>query len=276
MRRFLNSHPVTTSLGIVVIYFAILTAPSLWSSNAFGGDPSRTPQEAPLDQLGLEIFLAVSIVAVVFLLGWGRSARLTTGPAWGGLWYMLPPALITLLLLGLGAFAARQNGLDPGAILGSGMIQKLLPLVILVGIFEEVLFRGVLLHGLEAQTGPVAALLASSVIFGAMHYVNWIDGQGFAATTQQVIHATFAGFLYGAITLRTGSVWPSAALHAFWDLTVTLNGAMAVDKVDSLPGSSEDSSIGSEILSFALQNFEALFGLVVLVGWYRWHRSNEQ
>nr|WP_238941559.1 CPBP family intramembrane glutamic endopeptidase [Jannaschia sp. Os4] len=227
------------------------------------------PQSAPVSQVPLEVALAVSVVGLVLLLGWGRSARVTSGPAWGGLWYAVPPALVTLGLLAVGVSVVTEGGGDLGAVLASGLIQQVLILVVLVGIFEEVLFRGVVLHGLERRIGPVAALLASSALFGAMHYVNWVNGQSLCATHAQVVHAGLSGLLYGALALRTRSVWPGAALHALWDFVVTANGAFLGSAFgDAPPGADEPESLPM----LALHYFEPILGLVVLAGWWRWHR----
>ncbi|WP_380054095.1 lysostaphin resistance A-like protein [Falsihalocynthiibacter sp. SS001] len=252
-------------------YFAILAAPVIRSSQAFGGNTSRPPQQAPIDQLVNEILLAGSAVAIVFLLGWGRQARLTSRPAWSGLWYVLFPVVITLSLFGGAVFVASQGEVDFSILVASGLPQSILLLVLFVGIFEEVLFRGILLHGFELRIGPAAALFASSFVFGTSHYVNWITGQSLAATHPQVIHAGLAGILYGAIALRTRSVWPSVLLHALWDFVVTMNHALIGDTfgvaADSTKGDAFAQSFG-----FLLRHFEPILGLIVLVGWFRWQK----
>jgi membrane protease YdiL (CAAX protease family) len=254
-------------------YFLILAWPALSSSAAFGGDPSRTPQSAPTNQLPLEIGLALSVLAIVFILGWGREARVTSRPAWGGLWYFLPPALITFGILGVGILSATQDDyLGFVAMMASNLMASILVLVIFVGIFEEVLFRGIVLHGLEVRTGPIAALLLSSFLFGSMHYVNWIGGQDLISTHKQVLHAGLSGLLYGAITLRCRSIWPAAALHAFWDFTVIINGALLGGVPGQLDQEASPDGLGGMAFAFAFQNFEPILGVITLLGWYRWSR----
>ena len=264
MRRFADDHPILIALGLVAIYFSVLAAPALFASTAFGGDPNANPQTAPAGQLPLEVALAATVLAAVLLIGWGRPARVTSRPAWGGVWYALPPLLVTLAILAAGLVASEATMEGLGVLWSAGFIQGTILLVILVGIFEETLFRGVVLHGFERRLGAVAALLISSVLFGAMHYVNWIGGQSLGATHQQVIHAALSGFLYGAIALRTRSIWPGVLLHALWDFTVMFNAVMLGDADVSAPAG------GAPVVSFIIQYFEPILGLVAFYGWWRW------
>lgn len=269
MRQALSNRPVLTALAVVTLYFLVLAAPALMSAVAFGSDPSRTPQSAPLGQIPMEIALAASAVAILIFLGWARSGRLTSKPAWGGLWFAVPPALLTLALLFAGISNGLQSGLDLSAVVASGFVTKVILLVVFVGIFEETLFRGIVLHGFERRFGGVVALFASCVLFGSMHYVNWVEGQSFSFTNQQVIHAGLGGLLYGAIALRARSIWPGVFLHALWDFTVMVNGAMGVDAHSTHDAVAAGD--GFDLVAFLFRYFEPIFGLIALLSWWRWH-----
>lgn len=270
VRRFLSSHPVMTALGASVLCFCVFALPVLTSSKAFGQDSTRTAQSVELGQLPLEFVLAVSAVAVLIFVGWGRTGRLLSRPAWGGMWYVLPPFLFTLGLLGLGLLNGSQSEGSMPTLLSGTQLWALLALVILVGVFEETLFRGIVLHGFERRIGPVGALFISSLIFGSMHYVNWIGGQDLTETHQQVLHAGLSGILYGALALRLNSIWPGIFLHAFWDFTVTANGALLSG---TAAGGTAAGGDGGGVASFLFGNFEPIMGLIVLFGWYRWHKT---
>lgn len=271
----LRRAPLLVAFGVILLYFLILAAPSLLSSASFGGDPSKTPQSLPKNQLPLEIGISASVLLIVFLLGWGRDARVTSQPSWSGFWYVLPPAVITLLILGIGAMTASQQGVDAVFLLTSNLVMKTLLLVIFVGVFEETLFRGIVLHGLEIRFGPVIALLGSSVLFGAMHYVNWVGGQDLLSTHRQVIHAGLSGILYGAIALRCRSIWPGVFLHSLWDFTVFANGALGA--ANPVQGDQVTTSEGfiATIFVFLLRYFEPILGLIALFGWFRWSRRSQ-
>jgi len=79
-----------------------------------------------------------------------------------------------------------------------------LAVVIAAPICEEVLFRGVLLRGMKRANGVPVALGLSAVYFGLAH----------AGLLTAVLPATIAGLIFGWLTLRTGSIVPSIAMHA--------------------------------------------------------------
>ncbi|MBW0144723.1 CPBP family intramembrane glutamic endopeptidase [Sphingomicrobium clamense] len=268
MRQFFRKRSAATAIGIALLYFAILAAPLLFQSGAFGNKPGKSPQQLPLGQLPFEVGLAASVLALVFLLGWAREARVTSRPIWSGLRWALVPAIITGGLLAIGFAVAIENDVSFGVLWESGIPQNALLLVIFVGIFEETLFRGIALRGLEIKWGPVIALLVSSFLFGIMHYVNFIGGQTLAGTHQQVIHAGLAGILYGAIALRTRSIWPGVFLHALWDFTVASN-AVLLGVNTGLP---DEASGPSPVLSFAVHYFEPIIGILILISFLRWSK----
>ena len=271
----LRRAPLLVAFGVILLYILILAAPSLLSSASFGGDPSKTPQSLPKNQLPLEIGLSASVLLIVFLLGWGRDARVRSKPSWSGLWYVVPPALITMFIFGIGVVTASQQGVDAAFLLTSNLVLTTLLLVIFVGVFEETLFRGIVLHGLEIRFGPIIALFGSSVLFGAMHYVNWVEGQDLLSTHQQVIHAGLSGILYGAIALRCRSIWPGVFLHSLWDFTVFANGALGAG--NPVQGDQVTTSEGfvATIFVFLLRYFEPILGIIALFGWFRWSRKSK-
>ena len=82
------------------------------------------------------------------------------------------------------------------------------------GIFEETLFRGVLLRQLERLVGTWWALAATSVLFGAVHMMN-PDATWVGAVSIMIE----AGILLGAAYLYTRRLWLAAGIHAAWNFT---------------------------------------------------------
>ncbi|MEM8540447.1 MAG: type II CAAX endopeptidase family protein [Pseudomonadota bacterium] len=270
MRRFGERFPLFVVAGAVLVYFLVFAVPVLETPTAFGRDAAQTPQSAPKQGLLHEVLLAVSVVALIFLLGWQRVGRVTSTPAWKGIWYAVLPILLTLSMLTIGIVIGSMNNLDFGALLGTGIVQSTLVFVIFVGVFEEVLFRGIVLHGLERRMDIVFALLLSSFLFGAMHYVNWIGGQSLSATHAQVFHAGLSGILYGAITLRCRSLWPAVFMHALWDFTVFMNAALIGNTATTAEAEPQSNSFGT----FLFQNFEPIIGVFVFLAYLRWRSKN--
>jgi membrane protease YdiL (CAAX protease family) len=82
------------------------------------------------------------------------------------------------------------------------------------GLFEETLFRGILLRQLERLVGTWWALAATSVLFGAVHMMN-PDATWVGAVSIMIE----AGVLLGAAYLYTRRLWLAAGLHAAWNFT---------------------------------------------------------
>jgi len=171
-------------------------------------------------QLGTETVFAVSVIAPIALFGWFRATRLTSPIRWRGLWWTVLPIVMMVVLLIL--VVALGFDAPEGAVPGTPAIIALLATIALVGLFEELLFRGILFQGSEKVSGPITALVLSSVALGLMHHVNWVEGPPLDDTTVQVFHAMTGGFLYGALMLMTGSIWPGVILHAVWDGMVSM------------------------------------------------------
>jgi membrane protease YdiL (CAAX protease family) len=83
-------------------------------------------------------------------------------------------------------------------------LKLLLAVVVTAPVCEELLFRGVLLRGMERAHGPTIALGLSATYFGVAH----------AGLITAVLPAALAGLALGWLTLRTGSIVPSIAMHA--------------------------------------------------------------
>jgi len=99
------------------------------------------------------------------------------------------------------------------------------------GLFEEVLFRGLVLKLLlvvfgDSKKGIVKAALISSLIFGAIHIVNAFFGAGLLPTISQVIYATAIGIFFAALYLRTRNLLVPILLHALINFSSQIFGAI--------------------------------------------------
>jgi membrane protease YdiL (CAAX protease family) len=92
-----------------------------------------------------------------------------------------------------------------------------LVLCVTAPVAEEIIFRGFLMRGWsESKIGKVAALLLTTVIFGAIHTQYNIYGMGVVAGL---------GLMFGITRLRTGSTVLAIIMHSAWNLSVGLIAA---------------------------------------------------
>ena len=76
-------------------------------------------------------------------------------------------------------------------------------LALLPGIFEEIAFRGVLLHGLRRKFHPVVLCLVVGAIFGFFHVELF-----------RLIPTAYLGAVLAAVVVLTGSIFPAMLWHA--------------------------------------------------------------
>lgn len=86
--------------------------------------------------------------------------------------------------------------------IGGRNIYSFLSVVIAAPLFEEFLFRGILLDGLLKNYSPRKAIIISALLFGIVHLNPW-----------QFIGAFFCGILMGWIYYRTKNIWYTVFYH---------------------------------------------------------------
>lgn len=103
--------------------------------------------------------------------------------------------------------------------------RKLFLLVsVTAGVCEEILFRGFLLWYLAVWTGPLAAVILSSLLFGVGHvYLGF----------NQAPKTAFAGLVFAILAVASESLWPSILLHAAIDWN---SGELGFRVITSAPG----------------------------------------
>lgn len=100
---------------------------------------------------------------------------------------------------------------------------------IFVGIFEEFLFRGLILNILLEKTehlqykGMTWSLFISSVLFGATHILNLFDNpEEINSTIAQTVGSIFIGVFLGALYLRCRNIWVVVFYHTLIDIATDL------------------------------------------------------
>ena len=92
---------------------------------------------------------------------------------------------------------------------------------IMVGLGEELYYRGILRVSLRANHGELVTVVVCSVLFGASHSIGTLTHGipvGFVAF--QVAVTGMNGVLYYAAFTATGTLWVPIALHAFTDFSL--------------------------------------------------------
>ncbi len=166
----------------------------------------------------------VSYLFIIYLFYWRSANRLDVNKVKGvSNWYIL------LLAVGMALFAnitlmplVEQLPQSPELeeaieILMQIPIVAMLYVVLIGPLFEEIIFRNIVLKGLKNKYNTVVAMIISSLLFGAFHF-----------NIPQFITASLLGLVCGAIYLITHSVRYSIIFHMFYNFFVVfINGIIS-------------------------------------------------
>ncbi len=170
--------------------------------------------DRPFLSIAVQIGLALAAIAVYFAYGKLIERREVTelstpgiGREWGiGLLIgvgLYTACAVALILLGY----YRVEGLNPVA-----FALPALALAIKSGVFEELIFRGVLHQSVESILGSWAGIVVASFVFGFLHLLNP------AATVTGAAYISIeAGLLLSAAYLVTRRLWMCMGFHMGWN-----------------------------------------------------------
>lgn len=89
-------------------------------------------------------------------------------------------------------------------------------LAIVVGMVEELIFRGILLRAWSTK-GVVTAVIITSALFGLVHLSQLMGEQTGAMTFLQMAFAVFFAVVSAQLVFITGSILPTILLHILFD-----------------------------------------------------------
>jgi membrane protease YdiL (CAAX protease family) len=184
------------------------------------------------------------LLVVAILLGW-RRLDLGGPEAWG----LRRPGWARDLRVGLGIGFAGIGLALAVAWIGGGVVPDLrydvvktirkasagLVGALLVGVGEEVLFRGVLLRRFALDLGPRAGLLVTTVVYAVVHglrgggkitasdwWAGWARTSSLFAPLADphvwpgIVGLFGLGLVFAIVRQRTGSLWVPIGIHAAW------------------------------------------------------------
>lgn len=90
--------------------------------------------------------------------------------------------------------------------------------MLLVGLLEELIFRGLLFEAMRGDS-PRAAIIVSSLTFGIGHIINLFNGSGaeLVPNLLQVVYATAAGFMFVMMYCKSGSLVACILSHGVFN-----------------------------------------------------------
>ncbi|MTI94068.1 MAG: CPBP family intramembrane metalloprotease [Firmicutes bacterium] len=214
---------IIVGLGLILVYMFSL----------FGERTTMHPMEFLFENF-MPMMLAASVLAIILYylifiirgVNLNKYTRLKKMPAIRVAVSALMGAGIALLLNGILPLVEIEQILptdltDLDALLTSdSFILTLLTVGIVVPIFEELLFRGLIFKALKWAIPLWPALILQGLVFGAIH-LNWF----------QFIYAFPLGIYLGVIYLQFRSLWAPILVHLFWNSTSVVLSFISPDQL---------------------------------------------
>lgn len=239
----------------VVVYLTIIQGGTLLLTAGQHYDYGNFPTvEAIIRSITIPVGLSVVFVAIVISwLGWWKrilseKIRLTR-------WAWIVPVLMVLSIITVTSYSQL-------AAVSPMMIFALLASILLVGMGEELMFRGIVLEAMRNanRRSELKAALFTALIFGGVHMTN-VFTAGPSAFLQAAIVSVSGLFFYVALRV-SGTLLVPIILHAGWDFSL-LSGTLGIDP--------EPSTLGFVAL---LTNL--VLAIIVIARWRAiWPRSAE-
>lgn len=228
LKRLRKRHPIGYCIGAEVLFLGSLIVTSylvvillmLFRFNFANAD----------DYLLGCIQELVGIGVAVLLLARTGKAKLLTQRGCGFLNGLLV-GMYPVALLAYNLYVNLMFGLpEDGTLLPLWRILSFLANMMLVGVAEEFLFRGVIAQTLlehfgTSRAGIWKACLLSGVLFGCAHLTNLLSSAPLGVL-MQCIFAASLGVLYAAIYFRTGNLWVTVFLHGGMDIMSMFIGGL--------------------------------------------------
>lgn len=197
MKKFYEKNELWFAIAWIVVYCAV----SVPIRGSFGDESAAMLAGLAVIAAGLLAFVKTAHLEEEYgLVKWRGHARdylfflpvlvLMTGNLWGG--------------VGM----AYEGAAQLFAVLS----------MLLVGLIEELIFRGLLFRALLRRDAPPVAITISAVTFGVGHIVNLLAGQGGLESLIQIIFAVAWGFLFTLLFYHSGSLLVCIFVHGMVDV----------------------------------------------------------
>ncbi|RHR85709.1 CPBP family intramembrane metalloprotease [Roseburia sp. AF15-21] len=219
---------LSTPVGIVLSIVAVILFTGLLLGLGFvlGKIPGLNEQNDYLLQAIAEFIILIVFLIITFVIGYTRIFTENVA-GWlrslytGGFFvvYCLFSLIAQIYLCGMSKAGNVRPALE---------IIFYIVAIFLVGLVEELVFRGVIFNLLlnsfpKTRKGITGAIVLGGVLFGLMHFVNILSGVKFTSALIQVISAALMGILFCTIYASTRNFWMLVIFHALVDFASLLS-----------------------------------------------------
>jgi len=203
----MKKNPIHYAILLLIIWATI----TVYGSVFLAGGKDVKLDEMISTQPSYSIYLACFIILLYTII---RKIKIDVGFN-GSLnmkhWIYIYPVIVITILLVLVFVKGAVN---------TSTLMLVLVNTFVVGISEELMFRGILLNSFVQKFSYVKSIIIVSLLFGLVHISNGFVTGDFGGATTQAFMATFSGILFIAMRIKSINIIPAMILHWLWDFVV--------------------------------------------------------
>jgi membrane protease YdiL (CAAX protease family) len=217
--RFAGDHPLAFALLALLLWLTVTAAAVILISLLFSS------LDAIVVQSTGTLAATALLLAVCWRFGWLRPAGITSPGSWQ-VWLYALAALVYLVLVYWLVFFGDIS-FELWLFSRVEEVGRIVLRQVVVGLVEEIVFRGVILYVLvrvweKSRRGLAAGVLLSAFLFGALHLLQGFAGRSFGSALLVSLESFVNGIWWGAIVLLGVSIWPTVILHAIANLSILI------------------------------------------------------
>ncbi len=200
-------------IGVIAVYLTIIQGMTAFLTAGMGFKYGELPTTEILIR-AITIPVGVSVVFAAIVISWlGWWNRVMCEKKQLARWAWIIPAMMVLSIIVVTSYSHL-------ATVSPVFVLTLLGSVLLIGIGEELMFRGITLEVMRSvnNTTEIKAALWAAAIFGGAHASN-VFTEGSGAFLQAAIVSLTALFFYIALRV-SGTLFVPIILHAGWDFSL--------------------------------------------------------
>lgn len=210
------------SLVVFVIWIVVVLGGEMLS---VGGDPTGLEALVQGQIIPALVIAPIFLFIVVAYFKWWPEVGLKWVDDTRSLRLLWLPALAIIFMLAVGL---------PSSTVGGKVLLTVLVNSLLVGISEELMFRGILLYGARTRYSLWASIWIVSLLFGFVHSLNGFLTGEFGPAMIQAVMAFISGVMFMGLRLRQNSLLPAMLTHGLWDFSVFSSGESSLAVVGSI------------------------------------------
>lgn len=222
-KNLATNHPVIFALVLTIVWFVLL----LSFTGIASGVLRRPFGDTITGSIG-RLAVTACVLALLWRLGWLAAAGLPRLGRWQ-VWLLTLAGLIYLAGASLRSFY-RPATFDLFDLLRLPDSPSVIAAQLVVGLSEEIAFRGLVLYALarawgNTTVGKIGSVVVASLLFAFLHFTQvFTHAAGVPSALLLTLQTSIVAIWWGALVLLSGSIWPAVAAHIGVNAVVALQG----------------------------------------------------